>query len=259
MVYIDMHCHWDDDRFASNQSELITRGIQDGIGYWISSALDSTSVDYHLKLQARYPQILISMGIHPFDLDRSGTMLSPMEEAIYQNPPQAVGECGLDFSDGTAQRAEQTELFLRQTRWAYDLQRPVILHIRKGYYEFRHLLNRFAYLRELPMIFHSFSGPENLIPEFLKYNLYFSFSGAFTAHRALRLHQKITMLPISRLLLETDAPYIKPFDCPGHYNTPLNIIFIYHHAAQLLKIEHLCLRDQIYQNFSRLFPFIISH
>ncbi|MBP7462111.1 MAG: TatD family hydrolase [Candidatus Delongbacteria bacterium] len=253
MSYIDLHCHWDDVRFTPRLSEMIGQGIRQGIACWISSALDPDSVADHLEWQKIHPQILISMGIHPFDLNRASSMLGPMEEAVFRNPPQAIGECGLDFYDGTDQRPAQTELFLHQARWAKIIGRPIILHIRKGYYEFRHLLNQHPFLRDLPMIFHSFSGPESLIPEFLRYNLYFSFSGAFTAPRAQRLHQKLAMIPLSRLLLETDAPYIRPFDFPGEYNTPLAIIPIYHQAAHRLGLEPDRLREQLLQNFQCLF------
>ncbi len=252
-IYTDLHCHWDDERYHSTLDQLVALGAERGIGYWISSALDPMSVQFHKQLHQTYQRILYSIGIHPFDTAKAQTLIPEMETMLQTATPVAIGECGLDFYDGQHNRSEQTFLFLRQCEWAESFQIPLILHLRKSYYEFAQLLRRIPRLKSLTFIFHSFSGPIELIHEFLSYNTYFSFSAAFISPRALQLQAKLRAIPMERLLLETDAPYIKPFRFEGEINYPHYLEHIYQKAAATREIALQEMSSIIYKNFCRLF------
>jgi len=250
---IDVHCHWDDIRFENQMEVLLEEGKTKNIRYWISSALDKKSFREHLNYQKKYPEILVSRGIHPNDTQIAHRQMDDFKKDAESSSCIAIGECGLDFSDGLKERKEQTELFIYQAKTAFETNKPMILHIRKAYYEFFKLYKKERFLKDIPIIFHSFSGPEEIIDNFKNYNFFFSFSGAFTARRAVKLRKKMSLIPIDRIFFETDAPYIKPFDLPGKYNLPTNITHIYQRGAEVLNISTTQLIEQIQKNWNKIF------
>ncbi len=251
--YYDVHCHFDDVRFHNKIKNFITQSKSENIKLWISSALDPPSIEFHKALTQKYQNIKYSIGIHPYDVLRYEKFLDSAIANLNNKNCIAIGETGLDFTDGQKYRKEQSNLFLILAQEAYKNNLPMILHLRKSYYEFLQLLKRKPFLKEITYIIHSFSGPLAIIDEFLKFNIYFSFNGAIIAPRANKLREKLLKVPISKLLLETDAPYIPLFGKNQNYNIPTNIKYVYKAAANILNISELELCQIIKNNLKKIF------
>ena len=247
----DTHSHYDDARFEGRGDELIASLFNDGISGIIHAATDFESARFGLKMSEKYPRYYTSVGIHPeyADCFSEDDILSLEKLARASEKVVAIGEIGLDYHYEGYDRECQTRLFRTQTELANRLGLPVIVHCRDAVGDCMDIL------RELRPrgVMHCFSGSVETAREVLSLGMYLGFTGALTFKNAKKPQEVVRTIPLDRLLLETDCPYLAPEPHRGEVCSSGLIEFTAKKAAELKGIGYEELLSATEENAERLF------
>ena len=284
----DTHCHLDYNKFDEDRDAVIQRALAAGVERIMIPALDYESSLAGIKLAASNPNIFAAVGFHPTDLDKwekssieklrnlilesSGLPLRQREQApALQRKVIAIGEIGLDYYwvKETDKQAFQRDVLKQQLRLAQDVNKPVIIHMREendawfgqASVDLLNILSEWHQelsaqnhlLKEKPGVLHSYNGNLETAQKALQLNFYIGVTGPVTYKNAEEKRQIIRQLPLDRLLIETDAPFLAPVPQRGKRNEPA---FVAHIADKIAEI-HMTTREQIAEvtsaNANRLF------
>ena len=209
-AWIDTHCHLDAPEFAPDRGAVRDRARAAGVAHCVLPAVDAASFAAVRDLAARHGDSY-ALGIHPLYVDRAGPdALERLDEALLQCRGDrrlvAVGEIGLDFFGDAPARERQERFFARQLRLAARHGLPVILHVRRSADALLRHLRRAG----VGGIAHAFNGSRQQADEFVKLGFRLGFGGTISYERALQVRRLAAELPLSALVLETDAPDIPP-------------------------------------------------
>ena len=236
MYFIDTHTHLDGHEFDADRDEVVTRAKAAGVGKVFIPAIDLPSVDTVLSVCARYPGYAYPMiGLHPEEVkDGWQDVLARMKARldIAGHPFIAVGEVGLDYYWSREFEKEQLEVFEEQVRWSVEYRLPLMLHCRKGQNEMVHILRR--YERELPGgVFHCFTGNEKEAAELLSFdNFALGIGGVLTFKKSHLPEVLPAAVPLSRIVLETDSPYMAPVPMRGKRNESAFTLYVLQRLAE---------------------------
>ena len=217
---IDTHAHLYAEEFAEDLSEMMQRGNEAGLRAILLPNIDVSSIEPMEKLAAAYPQCIQMMGLHPtYVKENWKEELKTIEEKLFANPSQycAVGEIGMDLYWDKTFLEEQKQVFRTQIRWAKELKLPIAIHVRKAFDELFHMLDEEG-TADLTGVFHCYTGSVEQVKKILTYkHFYFGIGGVLTYKNA-GLQEVLPHIPMNRLLLETDAPYLSPVPYRGKRN-----------------------------------------
>lgn len=220
LVLIDTHCHLDAAEFDDTREAVVASALEQGVGQIVVPAIAADSFAATLRMRERYG-CLIALGMHPMYCQRHlDDHLAVLEQAIVAHRPVAVGEIGLDGWEADSDWRRQETLFVEQLKLARKYSLPVLLHLRKA--QDRVL----KYLRQVAVpggIAHAFNGSEQQARAFIDLGFKLGFGGAMTYAGSLRIRRLAASLPLEALVLETDAPDIRPAWAQGIPNTPANL------------------------------------
>lgn len=202
----DAHAHYDDKWFDENRAELLDSMENTGVCGIVNAAVNLQSTEFALKLSEKYPFIYATTGFHPENLeDMVPDYLSKMEQFLKNPKVVAIGEIGLDYH-WDIPREEQKRVFEEQLAFAKDVDAPVVVHDREAHGDTMELLRKYR-----PKgIVHCFSGSVELMREVVSLGMSISLGGVVTFKNARRSVEVAKEIPLYRLLLETDAPYMAP-------------------------------------------------
>lgn len=255
-MWIDAHCHLDDEQFADDLDTVLARAHAANVRAIITAGTDVASSRAVVSLAERYPNVYAVVGIHPH---HAATFNPETFAVIHQlaTHPRVVGigEIGLDFhyADG-APRELQERVFRAHLDLAAELGKPVVIHNRDAHDAVMRILREYA---GTPRgILHSFSGDWTMAQEAMALGYLLSFSGTVTFKNAPRVRAIASNVPLDHLVLETDAPYLSPWR--GRRNEPANIIAIATKIAELKQIELETVATATTQNGQALFGFSIG-
>jgi TatD DNase family protein len=248
---IDFHCHLDDLRFEKDRDKVIKRAKENRIKIIINPSVDFESFKRVLAINKKFNFILPMLGVHPHNIgDINIDNFYQEFESILQKHHHiiiGIGEIGLDFYHLKESETQQKEILEIQLKIAEKFNLPVVFHIRES---FRDIFSMIKKYNILP-IWHSFIGDYNEAKKFLDLNGYLSISGIITFLKANQLRSVIKKIPLDRLLIETDAPYLTPEPLRGKRNEPSFIKYIYAFLESYLEYENL--EEIISQNFDNIF------
>jgi len=246
-MLIDTHAHLQHARFTDDFDAVLTRAAENGVTAAIvpgSSLADSRAA---VALAERYAQapcaLYAAVGVHPTDADSlTPAALAELRELAAHPRVVAIGEIGLDYywpnipNRGwpCAEPAQQRAALEAQLALAAELSLPVILHDRDAHADILDILR--AWMRDHPErsgTLHAYAAGPTLLPEALALNLYIGMDGPVTFEKATGLHEVARQVPLNRLLLETDAPYLTPHPYRGRRNEPAYITYVAEHIATL--------------------------
>jgi TatD DNase family protein len=252
MEIIDTHCHLNDRSFAATLPDVLDRAKAASVNRILVPAYDMESLERTAQLGESYPGLIFpAYGLHPWfiedrcELDRIHTLL------IHGNPI-AVGEIGLDFSSLDYPNEErQVQVLRAQLDMAAALGLPVMIHCRKAYDQLYGVLQ--AYRGIVQGVLHSYSGGVEGLDRFIELGFYISFSGSLTRRNARRYHRTAAVVPLERLLLETDAPSIATELTVASAVEPRQVIEVAEKVAEIrgLSLQEIC--RQSTENAMRLF------
>lgn len=228
-LIFDSHAHYDDPKFDGIRDELLDGLPKHGVFGVINCGCDTESSKKALALAEKYPYIYAAAGIHPENI--GGGTPEEIKALAGHKKCVAIGEIGLDYYWVSDNKEDQKRLFEEQLELANSLSMPVIVHDRDAHADTLELLKK----HRPKGVLHSFSGSAEMAAEILKLGMYLGIGGALTFKNARKLPEVVEMLPLNRLLLETDAPYMTPVP----YRSKLNhSAMIYFTAAKIAEIKN---------------------
>lgn len=257
MFFVDSHCHLNyPDYSETERSEIVARAEQLGIQRFLTVATKMDEVPELIEMARGNPHIFASVGVHPEYAAKQGDAVSVERlcAAAAQDPKVvAIGEAGLDYHYGAAEtRAAQKSLFRKHLQAAKLTGLPIIVHTREAEDDTIDLL-REEQDGTLRGVLHCFSSQGRLAEFGLDIGFYISASGIITFKSAQALRDTFEKVPLNRLLVETDAPYLTPVPFRGRKNEPSYMIKTAEKLAQIKGVDLDFLRQKTTENFFRLF------
>ena len=252
MPIFDTHAHYDADRFDSDRDALLSAMPGVGVGLVLDPGCDLPSSRAAAELAERYPHVYAAVGVHPEDCDGfQDSDLTELRQLLERPKVVAIGEVGLDYYwEENPPRALQQEALRRQLALAEELKLPVIFHDREAHGD------SLAIVREFPAVrgvFHCFSGSVEMAEELLKLGWMLSFNGAITFKNARKAPEVIAAVPLERMMVETDAPYLTPVPFRGKRNDSGYVHLVAEKIAQLKGLPAEQVERQTWENGVRFF------
>lgn len=236
-MFFDSHAHYDDDAFDADRDELLSSLLQNNVSNIINIGADMPSSRRSVQLAEKYEFIYAAVGVHPHDA-QSYTSDDEAELAKLCAHPRvvAIGEIGLDYHYDNSPRDIQKEVFKKQLELAKKLRMPVIIHSREATEDTLSILKEFS-----PRgVVHCFSGSVETAKTVLDMGMYISLGGPVTYKNAVKTVEVAEFVPIDRLLIETDCPYLAPVPYRGKRNSSL---FIHATAEKLADIKGISVEE----------------
>ncbi len=237
---VDSHAHLDNSRFTEDLEEVILAAQTAGVRYILSIGCDLQSSITNVDLASRYEPLYAAVGFHPHDatqLDNSA--LEHLRQLVQRKKVVAVGEIGLDYYRNRAPHDIQQQAFRRQIQLAREVGKPVIIHDRDAHEDVLTILDE-ENASAVGGVLHCFSGDLAMAHKCLDMGFYLSFTGAITYPKNDEVRAMVRQLPLERILLETDCPYLAPQPYRGKRNEPA---YLLHTAETLAEIKELKLAD----------------
>lgn len=246
----DTHSHYDDNQFDPDREALLNGLQSQGINYVVSCGCDMDSTKYNCKLSEKYDYIFFAAGFHPECLeDVHLDDLAVIKKFAQNNKCVAVGEIGLDYHWMSSPKDVQKNFFETQIILAKELDMPVIVHDREAHGDTLDILKA----TKPKGVVHCFSGSKEMAKEIIKLGMYIGLNGVVTFNNAKKSLEVVKEIPLDRLVLETDAPYLAPVPMRGKTNNSSYIPFIAEKIAQVLNMDAQQLLDITSENAKRLY------
>ena len=231
-MYFDSHSHMDDRRFDGDREEIINDLLNHDVGLLMNVGCDFESSERSVALAEQYPFIYAAVGSHPDDADHvNGKLLDRYRRLAEHEKVRAIGEIGLDYHYEDVPRAQQIIAFEQQLELAEALKLPVIVHEREAHGDAMEIVKRHPDARG---VFHCFSGSKELALWLVERGWYIGFTGVVTFKNARRAVEAVQALPIERILIETDCPYMAPEPYRGRRNDSRYVPLV---AAKIAEIK----------------------
>ena len=249
-MIIDSHAHYDDEAFEEDRDNLLQSMQSNGIEKIINVGANIKGSKTSIALSEQYPFIYAAVGVHPSDTEElDEEKIAWLKEVSKKEKVIAIGEIGLDYYWPEPDRKIQKKWFIRQMELAQEVNLPVIIHSRDAAQDTIEILKQFP----ANGVIHCYSYTKESAKEFLKMGYYFGIGGVLTFKNAKKLKEAVMEIPIERILLETDSPYLAPEPNRGKRNSSLNIPYVVKELAQLKGISEEEVINITTENTKKLF------
>ncbi|MBE4950742.1 TatD family hydrolase [Chryseobacterium culicis] len=259
-TYIDIGINLTNKQFYNEHEEIISRALDHGIEHMILTGTSIRGSRESAEIAEEYPEILFSTaGIHPHDAKSFNEQsISELRKLLKQDHVVSVGECGLDFDRDFSPRPIQEKCYQAQLELSVEVNKPLFLHERSAFKRFNEITD--DYLSQLPeAVIHCFTGTLNEAKTYLDKGFYLGFTGAISDEKRFKhLEDVIKYVPLDRMMIETDAPFMLPKNMPGRQNRrnePSFLPYVAQTIAHLKKISISEVADETTEtarNFFRL-------
>ena len=253
MNFIDTHCHLDGAEFDADRDEVVARAKAAGISHVLIPGIDLPSVDTVIATCCRYPGFAHPMvGLHPEEVRADFRSVLARMSLLLPGRFVAIGEVGLDYYWSREYEQEQLEAFEEQVCWSVETRLPLMIHCRKAQNEMVALLRR--YEAELPGgVFHCFTGNEREAAELLRFDRFALGIGGVLTFKKSHLPEVLPHIPMGRIVLETDAPYMAPVPMRGKRNESAFVSHVLERAAHCYGVEPAVLAEATNATVRRIF------
>lgn len=256
MNFIDTHTHLDGHEFDADRDEVMARAKEAGVSKVFIPAIDLPSVDTVLDVCRKYPGYAFPMiGLHPEEVKADWReVLDEMKKRLVPGHPFiAVGEVGIDYYWSREYEKEQLEAFEKQVEWAVEYRLPLMIHCRKGQNEMVNLLSHYA--DELPGgVFHCFTGNAKEAEQLLRFKRFVLGIGGVLTFKKSHLPEVLPeVVPLDRIVLETDSPYMAPVPMRGERNESAFVKYVLARLAECYGTTEQQVADVTTANVRRVF------
>lgn len=254
-MLVDSHCHLDRvdlSPYDGDFSQLIEATRRAGVGHMLCVSIDLESYPQMLALVENYPDVSISVGVHPNDRGRQEPRVADLVDLSSHPKNVAIGETGLDYFRSEGDLDWQRERFRVHIRAAREVAKPLIIHTREAREDTLRIM-REEQASEAGGVMHCFTETWEMAVAAMAMNFYISFSGIVTFKNAGDLREVAAKVPADRLLIETDSPYLAPIPHRGKSNEPRFVNHVAETIAGLRGVPPETIIDQSRENFFRLF------
>ena len=251
-MIFDTHTHYDDKAFDEDRDELLSSLKAKNVGHAICASAEFNSIGSILKLCEKYDFLYPTLGIHPnevLDLTKENRVI--FEKLIEEVNPVAIGEIGLDYHYEEPSREIQREAFIYQMNLAVKYELPVIIHSREASEECFEIIKEINPIKK--GVIHCYSGSLEMAEEYVKLGYYIGIGGVVTFKNGKKLKEVAKEIPLERILLETDCPYMAPTPHRGERNSSLYLPYVVEEIARLKGIGEEEVICETEKNAMRLF------
>ena len=250
---IDSHCHLDREPLFNDLTNILKRSEEVGIHKILTIC---TTLDSFVKIKEivnKYKMIYGTFGIHPHETINNNVSLNQIVKEVKENKKIiGVGETGLDFYYNNSDKNSQIESFDKHIQASIDLSVPLIVHSRNAEKETFDILNNYKN-KEAKILMHCFTGSKNFAKKLLDFNVFFSASGIITFKNSIELQETFKSIPLNKLLIETDSPFLAPVPNRGKKNEPSFLKFTANKLSELKNTNSNEIIKNTTKNFEKLF------
>lgn len=253
-MLIDTHTHLYSEQFQEDRTAMIQRAIAAGVERMYLPNIDLASIDGMHALEKEFPNNCFAMmGLHPCSVDENWEdVLAKMKQHLEKRPYVAIGEIGIDLYWDKTFMEQQKAAFRTQIRWAKEMGLPIVIHARDSFPEIYEVLDEENDER-LKGIFHCFTGTIEDVNKIKAYGGFYFGIGGVVTYKKSELPDVIPHIPLDRLLLETDAPYLPPVPFRGKRNESAYVVHTAEKIAEILGFPMMQIRDVTTQNALSIF------
>lgn len=255
MEFFDSHSHYNDEKFNDDRDEILQRIYDSGVSKFIVAGYSLESSENALKIASRSPYIYATAGISPNDVPKKELLMKQLqivEKIAKDKKIVAIGEIGLDYYWNKENKEYQKEVFIKQIELANKMNLPIVIHTRDAIMDTIEILKNKIKPIKLG-VFHCCPLNRELVKEALKLGFYISLSGTITFKNAKNANEIIELIPIDRMFIETDSPYLSPEPFRGKRNDSRNLKYIAQKIAEVKKISVEEVAEKTYKNACQLF------
>lgn len=252
-MIFESHAHYDDEAFDCDREQLLGGMKEKGIEYIMNIGADIASSERTIALTKQYDFIYGAIGVHPeaaAELNEEG--LAWLREQCSLPKIVAIGEIGLDYYWDEPDRSIQKEWFARQIQLAREVKLPIVVHSRDAAKDTYDIMKA-EKADETGGVVHCFSYTKETARDFLNMDYHFGIGGVVTFQNAKKLKEAVEYIPLERILVETDSPYLAPVPNRGKRNSSFNIPYIIEMIAEIKKTDKEKVEEMTMQNAKKLF------
>ena len=259
MIFVDSHCHIDGKEFDHDRAEVVERARDAGLRFMLNIGTGSPKSDDFaraVRVAETFENVYAAIGVHPHDAIEYDDAAEKHLIDLAQSSKKVIawGEIGLDFYYDHSPRDAQMEVFRRQIRTARALNLPIIIHSREANDETVEILRQETARPDFPGgIMHCFGGTAEMAESLLEIGFLISFAGNVTFKNADNLRDAARVVPLDRLLIETDCPFLTPVPFRGRRNEPGFVVHTARFLAEFYEIELEILAEKTTENFTNFF------
>ena len=233
-MYFDSHAHLDDVRFETDFDDILARMRQNGVTAMMNIGCDLPSSENSVHMAEKFDWVWAAVGSHPDDANHVDEERIAVYKTLCENPRvKAIGEIGLDYHYEDIPREIQQKAFRMQMQLAEELNLPVVVHEREAHEDGLKIVDEFP---EVKGVFHCYSGSLEMAKELIKRGWYIGFTGVVTFKNARKAVEVAQNIPLERILIETDCPYMAPEPFRGRRNDPSLVPYV---AAKIASLRDL--------------------
>jgi TatD DNase family protein len=242
LVLVDTHCHLDFPLFDPDREAVIEKARKRGVGYIINPGTNLETSQMAVRLSESHPGIFAAVGIHPSEISTWDDQTEKrLWDLLEKTRVVAIGEIGLDYYHQPIDREAQKELFLNQLGIAAQRGLPVIVHSRNAIEDVFTILSKWHAelireqkpLAQRPGVLHSFEGDSIIARDIADLNFYIGIGGPITYNNATKKERLVKEMPLERMMIETDAPFLPPQPFRGQRNEPAHVIYVAEKIASI--------------------------
>lgn len=252
-MIIDSHAHYDDEYFNLDRDELLCSMQENKIEKIINVGANIKGSQESIKLSEKYSFVYAAIGVHPSDVDElTEEKIQWLKEQSSHKKVVAIGEIGLDYHYDDIDKQLQKKWFIRQMELARQVQKPVIIHSRDAALDTITIMKDLG-ADQIPGVVHCYSYSKESAKDYLEMGYYFGIGGVLTFKNAKKLKEAVEYIPLDRILLETDSPYLAPEPFRGKRNSSLYLPYVVTEMANIKGISEEEIIQITTNNTKRLF------
>lgn len=252
MELFDSHAHYNDEKFNEDRYELIESIHENGVSRIVNAGYSLESSKMAIEIAEKYDFIYATCGISPNDIDNfKNNDVDKIRELAKNSKVVAIGEIGLDYYWNKENKKKQQFAFIEQIKLANELMLPIVIHTREAVYDTLEILKKQKCNKT--GVFHCCPLNVELVKEALKLGYYISFAGPVTFKNSKNANEVISMVPLDKILIETDSPYLSPEPLRGTRNNSSNVKYIAQKIADVKNLELKEIADETLKNAKKIF------
>lgn len=252
-MLFDTHAHLDDEKFDNDRDEIIQKCQDENVGLILNAGTNVKTSLKSISLANKYDFIYASVGIHPHDAkDMDEDTIEVLRELAKNKKVVAIGEIGLDYYYDFSPREIQKRRFIEQIELARELDLPIIVHDRDSHEDTMDILKKSG-IKSVGGVLHSFSGSSKMARKCIDLGMYISISGPVTFKNNKKTIEVVREIPLDKLLIETDSPYLTPEPYRGKRNYSGLVRYVAEKIADIKGITFEEVKEATFENGKRLF------
>ena len=258
-MIIDSHCHLDYEPIFSNLDDVIKRAQKSNVKFMLTISVEDKKYNVILNIIKKFSNVFGTYGIHPHEAKNHKKINKDiiLKKISLSKKIIGIGETGLDFFHNHSDKKTQLKLFEEHIQASIESDLPLIVHSREAEDDTYNILAKFSKKNQLKILMHCFTGSKKFSQKLLELNAYFSASGILTFKKTNDLSETFKSIPLNKILIETDAPYLSPEPLRGKSNEPSHITHTARYLANLKEIDFEEMCDISSNNFFKLFGKLI--